>query len=409
MPDTTEGSDPSDIESLGSDHPTPDEPADVHPHDPAYDQRIEGEGEGQWRRFAPDSVDHHPDLSGEDPPPPRGGNISEAFVELFNPNMSEAEIDDNRRAEQRSARAEVEAEADLDNAGSEPEAEWQGPAGVPTVLPDGSEIVLPDTEFEASDGVLHPSSNTKKRALAIAAGLGAVAVLVVLLLLFNGDAPESASAAPSVTQPTTEEPLPGLDEDPPGESSAEPVPPEGAEDGKDTEAQSSAAGTTTDFADDAVGDLTQAFPDLDSIDSDRSDGGITGKLVVDTIDIVGVAVTTTAPAGPTIIAIAFNGDVESVLTETLGTLRSRTVSADVLLIAPNGNTLNVLFKPDGSIKISDIPTGMSIASAWVAPDSLRIVIQGLALEPGTQVDVVALIEAYGGIMMDEASLTTTGL
>jgi hypothetical protein len=31
MPDTTEGSDPSDIESLGSDHPTPDEPADVHP------------------------------------------------------------------------------------------------------------------------------------------------------------------------------------------------------------------------------------------------------------------------------------------------------------------------------------------------------------------------------------------
>ena len=406
MPDSTEGSDPSDIESPGSD---PVEPVWVDPLGPAQDQRIEGEGEGQWRRFAPDSVDHHPDLSAVDLPTPSSvGDVSEAFVELFNPNMSEAEIDDNRRAEQRSAREEFEAAADLDNTGSDPEAEWQGPGVIPTVLPDGSEIVLPDTEFEASDGVLHPSSRTKKRALTIAAGLGAVAVLVVLVILFNGDTPESASAAPSVTLPTTGEPLPGLDEDPPSENSAEPVPPEAAEDAKDTEAQSSAAGTTTDFVDDAVGDLTQAFPDLDGIDPDRSDGGITGQFVVDTIDIVGVAVTTTAPAGPTIIEIAFNGDVGSVLTETLGTLRSRTVSADVLLIAPNGNTLNVLFKTDGSIKISDIPAGMSIASAWAAPDSLRIVIQGLALEPGTQVDTKALIEAYGGIMMDEASLTTSG-
>jgi hypothetical protein len=405
MPDTTEGSDPSDIESAGSDHPTPDEPAYVDPLRAASEQRIEGEGEGQWRRFAPDRVDHHPG-SDQDPPEPRGGDIIEAFVELFNPNWTDAEVRDDQESAQRSARRE--AEAVRDNAGPEPEAEWQDPAGVPFVLPDGSKILLPDTEFEASDGVLHPNSNTTKRALTIAAGLGAVAVLVVLVLLFNGDSSESAPAAAPDAQSTTEEPLPGLKEDPPAESTAEPAQPEDVEVGTDADAQSSATGTSSDFAGDAVGDLTRAFPDLDGIDPDRSDGGITGKLVVDTIDIVGLGVTTTAPSGPTIITIAFNGDVQSVLTETLGTLRSRTISADVLLIAPNGNVLNVLFKPDGSIKISEIPAGMSIASAWAASDTLRIVIQGLALEPGTQVDVLALIEAYGGIMMDEAGLTTTG-
>ncbi len=402
MPDSTEESDPSDVESPGPDHPAPDEPGD------ARSLRIEGEGAGQWRRFDPDGVDHHPDLSGEDLPQPHTGDVGEAFVKLFNPNMSEAELENDRSDARWRADYEAGVEARRKNAESEREADWQDPAGVPIGLPDGSKIVLPDTEFEASDGVLHPSTKTKKRALAIAAGLGAVVVLIVLLLLFNNDAPESASTALSGTEPTTEEPLPGLDEDPPGESSAEPVQPEDAEEGNDTEAKASAAGTSTDFANDAVGDLTQAFPDLDGIDPDRIDGGITGKLVLETIDLVGVAVTSTAPAGPTIIEIAFNGDVESVLTETFGTLRSRTVSADVLLIAPNGNTLNVLFKPDGSVKISDIPAGMSIASAWAAPDSLRIVIQGLSLEPGTQVDVLALVEAYGGIMRDEVTLTTTG-
>jgi hypothetical protein len=407
MPDTTEGSDPSDIESLGSDQPTPDEPADVQERS-ARDRRVEGEGEGQWQRFAPDNVEHHPGSDQDTPKPFVDGDVSEAFVKLFNPNWTDAEIRDNQQAAQRHARAEAEAEADRDNAGPEPEAEWHDPAGVRVTLPDGSEIDLSDNEFEDSDGVLQPSPNATKRALAIVAALGAVAVIAGGLLLFNGDEPESASAAPSVTPQASDESLPGLDEDPVGESGAEQVQPEDVEEANDTGAQSSAAGTTTDFASDPVGDLTRAFPDLDPIDPDRSDGGVTGKLVVDTIDIVGVAVTTTSPAGPTIIEIAFNGDVGSILTEIFGTLRSRTVSADVLLIAPNGNVLNVLLKPDGSIKISDIPAGMSIASEWAAADSLRIVIQGLALESGTRVDVIALIEAYGGIMVDEASLTTTG-
>jgi len=404
MPDTTEGSDPSDIESLGSDRPTPDAPDATHR---AYDQRIEGEGEGQWKRFDPERVAHHPG-SDLDTPEAGYGDFGEGILNVFNPSMTETEIEMRRAAAQAGARLEAEPEADRDNAGSEPEAEWQDPAGVRVTLPDGSKIDLSDNEFEDSDGKLQPSPNTTKRVLAIVAALGAVAIIAGGLLLFNGDEPESASAAPSVTPQATEEPLPGLDEDPAGTSGAEPVQPEGAEEVEDTEAQSSATGTTTDFAGDPVGDLTQAFPDLDGIDPDRSDGGITGKQVVDTIDIVGVGVTTATPAGPTIIEIAFNGDVQSVLTETLGTLTSRTVSADVLLIAPNGNVLNILFKPDGSIKISDIPTGMSIASEWAAPDSLRMVIQGLALEPETQVDVIALIEAYGGIMVDEATLTTTG-
>lgn len=171
-------------------------------------------------------------------------------------------------------------------------------------------------------------------------------------------------------------------------------------------ASSSASGTTADSVDDPAGDLSRAFSDLDGIDPEREDGGVTGQSIIDTIDIAGVTVNSTAPSGPTVVEIAFYGDVQNIVTEIVGTLRSRSVSADVLLIAPNGEVLNVLFKPDGTIKISDIPAGMSIASEWSAPDMLRIVIQGLALEVGTQVDVMVLVEAYGGIMGDEASLTT---
>lgn len=201
---------------------------------------------------------------------------------------------------------------------------------------------------------------------------------------------EDAPASPATTSPEPQ--------------SATTIPPAEDEPG----ASSSASGTTSNSVDDPAGDLSRAFSDLDGIDPEREDGGFTGQKIIETIDVASVTVNATAPDGPTVMEIGFYGDVQHILTEVVGTLRSRSVSADVLLIAPNGKILNVRFKPDGTIKISDIPAGMSIASEWSTPDTLRIVIQGLALEVGTQADVIALTEAYGGIMKDVASLTTTG-
>lgn len=84
------------------------------------------------------------------------------------------------------------------------------------------------------------------------------------------------------------------------------------------------------------------------------------------------------------------------------------MSGDIIITPPEGRVLNVLIRPDGKIKISDIPSGMSITSQWVTPDELVVVIAGLLLGPGTQVEALMLIEAYGGFMSDAVSLLLAG-
>lgn len=85
----------------------------------------------------------------------------------------------------------------------------------------------------------------------------------------------------------------------------------------------------------------------------------------------------------------------------------RSLGGDVLISPPEGRILNVLFRRDGTITISDIPSGISITSEWLTAGELLIVITGLALNPGTQVEAIVLLEAYGGFMSDVIGLITT--
>ncbi len=151
-------------------------------------------------------------------------------------------------------------------------------------------------------------------------------------------------------------------------------------------------------------DLYRTFDDLDGIDPDRSVDGVSGQDFMDATDVSALTVVSDPADDATTISISFGGAAQEAVTEETGTLMSRAIGADVLISPPEGRVLNVLFDSDGKTKISDIPSGMSITSEWLTPDELLIVIAGLLLAPGTQIEAFVLIEAYGGFMSDVVSL-----
>ena len=171
----------------------------------------------------------------------------------------------------------------------------------------------------------------------------------------------------------------------------------------DSSEQPNAPLTTSESASDPLGDLEPAWEDSE-IDLALVFGGVSGQDVTSATDVKRLDVTSNAAESETAMTVAFYGNARDIGSEEVGTLKSRSLSMDVLISRPGERVLNVLYRADGKIKISDIPPGMAITSEWLTPDELLIVITGLALTPGTQVEAHALIEAYGGFMADVVSL-----
>jgi hypothetical protein len=167
------------------------------------------------------------------------------------------------------------------------------------------------------------------------------------------------------------------------------------------------AAGTSDSVTDPTGDLERSFVDLDPIDPTRSVDGVSGQDVMDAIDLISMQVVSNADDSATEIRLKFNGDAQEIPSQESGTLMSRSFGGDVVITRPGERVLNVLWEDDGKIKISDIPPGMSITSEWLTPDEMSMLIAGLVLNPGTQVEAFLLIEAYGGFMTDVLSLITT--
>lgn len=165
---------------------------------------------------------------------------------------------------------------------------------------------------------------------------------------------------------------------------------------------SSAAGTTTDSVTDPLGDQYQSFDDLDPIDPSKTRDGVSGQDVLDKTDLIGMSVTVNSADATTEIALTFSGAAQEVQNAS-----GQSLTGDVLIYQSSGRVLNVLIRNDGSVKISDIPGGMSISSRWLTLDEFVIVIFGLSLDPATQVEAYALIEAYAGFMTDLVTLVTS--
>ncbi|MCL1593686.1 MAG: hypothetical protein M3132_04960 [Actinomycetia bacterium] len=310
------------------------------------------------------------------------------------------------------------------------QAEWADPAAVGTMvsLPDGNVGDLSDQEFETTDGTFIPAPNTVKKALIVAGVAGAVAVIAVLVLLFNGgdSAPESVESSGSsinLDQPceaasgcTETEPIVPADDgscDVTGTCEEVVVSDCGVATGCDADEPAAVDAAASDDIDltwvseDPFRDLFRTSDDLDAIDPDRELDGVSGQDFMEVVDLVGMTVTSKGGDNLTEIILEFAGGAEDIRTEEFGNLSSRSISGDVIITPPEGRSLNVLYRPDGKIKISDIPTGMSITSEWVTPNELIVTIIGLALNPGTQVEAAMLYEAYGGFMSDVVTLLLT--
>ena len=237
------------------------------------------------------------------------------------------------------------------------------------------------------------------------AAVGVVAVVVVAggaKLASDGQTTEIPGTEAAAT--VVDEPLPGLEVVAEENADSEPEASTPADEPQDTASQSSSSVSMSESEEDPTGDMEPAFEDLDAIDGERSVNGVSGDDVIIVTDIVRLDVVSDAAVEETRIVVAFNGNARDIATEETGTLKSIGHGIDVLIRPPEGRVLNVLYRSDGKIKISDIPPGMSITSEWVTPDELLIIIAGLALTPGTQVEAFLLVEAYGGFMADVVSL-----
>lgn len=295
-------------------------------------------------------------------------------------------------------------------------SEWADPAAVGALitLPDGTQITddMANPDYEPSDSTGPPPSpndppqpwwRTPRAMQWVAVGVVTIIVVAgaVIIIGSSEDSPTEATNSAQDTPTTTAVPATESPEDTTAASDAP------AGDSQATSQQSATPESTIDSVDDPVGDVSRAFPDLDGVDPDRSVDDYPGQLAIDNADITELTVVSNADGNTTSIAIGFNGNAQGINTEESGTLISRSLGGDVLISPPEGRILNVLFRRDGTIKISDIPSGMSITSEWLTPGQFLIVITGLALNPGTQVEAIVLLEAYGGFMSDVARLITT--
>jgi len=282
---------------------------------------------------------------------------------------------------------------------SDPDYEPSGSDGPPPSEDTGDDPM--DVEFDSNSGMLpQPWWRTSKAVGWAAAGIVTVALGAGAVTIIGG----SDSGGEFQQQDTPDTTAPALTVNSPDTTAASAAP---AGDAQAADEQSDAPESTIDSVDDPVGDVSRAFPDLDGVDPDRSVDGYPGLLAIDSADITGLTVVSNADGNTTTIAIGFNGDAQGINTEESGTLMSRSLGGDVLITPSEGRILNVLFRRDGTIKISDIPSGMSITSEWLTPGEFLIVITGLALNPGTQVEAIVLLEAYGGFMSDVVGLLTT--
>lgn len=232
-------------------------------------------------------------------------------------------------------------------------------------------------------------------------GTAAVPIEVGAVVMTSGTEATDGTQAPSVVvEQDRANPAdsPGASEsvgtDAPAEDSVDATP--------DATKTSSAAGRTTDSVTDPVGDQYQSFDDLDAIDPARTRAGVSGQDVLDKTDLIGMSVTVNSADDTTEIALSFSGAAQEVQNAS-----GQSLTGDVLIYQSSGRVLNVLIRNDGSVKISDIPGGMSITSRWLTSDEFVILIFGLSLDPATQVEAYALIKAYAGFMTDFVTLVTS--
>jgi hypothetical protein len=142
---------------------------------------------------------------------------------------------------------------------------------------------------------------------------------------------------------------------------------------------------------DPQNDFVPTFADKDGITSPDGAGDVTG------LDVA-------VADGNTTVTVTFAGAAEGLMTEG-----GQELAAGLQFI-PVGDerVIDMLFREDGSVKISDPPSGSGITATWSSPNVLVFEITGVTPASGATVRFHTLQRAGFAHSTDEVSLATGG-
>jgi hypothetical protein len=143
---------------------------------------------------------------------------------------------------------------------------------------------------------------------------------------------------------------------------------------------------------DPTGDLDATFSDFDPIANPSLAGDINGMFVQVTPGDDGVNVTVTF-AGPA---------------RSLQSSAGEQLEGDLLIRRPGQTIINVLFRNDGSSKVSDVTPGITSQSRWSAVDQLVFELLGFEAVPGTEFEFRTIQELNGDFSSDDVAVTIDG-
>ena len=142
---------------------------------------------------------------------------------------------------------------------------------------------------------------------------------------------------------------------------------------------------------DPQNDFVPAFSDKDAIANPSAAGDVTG------LDVA-------VADGNTTVTVNFAGPAETLMTEGGEELGA------ALQFIPLGDErwIDILFNEDGSVKISDAPSGSRITARWLAANVLVFEITGLTPSSGATVRFATIQRQGFSHSTDEVSLSTGG-
>jgi len=235
-----------------------------------------------------------------------------------------------------------------------PAATPAAPSGTPAVSDASSGSIFDSIP----GGVLTP----------IATG-GAVVVVTGMLLFGGGDGNDGSNLGTGSDQ---------------NSSSSSP----GGSSGGGTSGGSS-AGPQTFAVTDETGDFVPTWEDSDPIENPNIAG-----------DVTELSVEVDEANSRTVITVRFAGAAQQFSESGAGEL-----SGDILLSPPDGGRIhNILLRPDGTSKLSDPPSGMSLTMVWTAPDTLVFTVEGYTPPDGSTVSLRTLQNEQRAFSSDEVAV-----
>lgn len=238
-----------------------------------------------------------------------------------------------------------------------------------SVIPQLQEFVVDPWGVPGPDDA--PAKTGMSKSVVIGSVLGVVALIAALALILGGSSTDTDGEAA------------------PGSTSA----PDSAADsdsGSSSDAGELAAAPTSQTWSvvDAEGNWLQ-FDDFDEIIPEREADGLLAADALAATDVTGVDIT--SDGSSVAIGIDHAGDAESIQAHARANYRAG------LIWITDGQTVDVLYRDDETVKISDAPPDWSVSALWESSSRLTIDVDGVGVNPGDDVTVTVFLELFDGV------------